>query len=140
MLGVEKLITSKMLVKGSNKRIFNVDFHVGMVRSFSRTFNQSCVLVESVFWSDIFKIKRLKCAYLSLHCLLYLVFSSFSSCIIIAHSSSPHSHYHHFAIQALAGLAADARQVANKAREEAQNYRSFYGVPIPGSLLADRIG
>lgn len=71
VLGVEKLILSKMLVKGSNKRIMSCDHHIGM---------------------------------------------------------------------ALAGLAADARQVANHAREEAQNYRSFYGNPIPGFLLADRIG
>jgi len=70
VLGVEKLILSKMLVKGSNKRIFNCDFHVGM---------------------------------------------------------------------ALAGLAADARQLANHAREEAQNYRSFYGSAIPGTVLADRM-
>jgi hypothetical protein len=41
--------------------------------------------------------------------------------------------------QALAGLAADARQLANHAREEAQNYRSFYGSAIPGTVLADRM-
>lgn len=28
---VEKLIVSKLLVEGSNKRIYNVDQHVGMV-------------------------------------------------------------------------------------------------------------
>lgn len=31
VLGVEKMITSKMMVPGSNRRIFNVDSHVGMV-------------------------------------------------------------------------------------------------------------
>ena len=31
VLGVEKLVVSKMLVEGSNRRIFNVDKHVGMV-------------------------------------------------------------------------------------------------------------
>lgn len=30
---VEKLIVSKLLVEGSNKRIYNVDHHVGMVSS-----------------------------------------------------------------------------------------------------------
>lgn len=29
---VEKLIVSKLLVEGSNRRIYNVDHHVGMVR------------------------------------------------------------------------------------------------------------
>eukprot|EP00455_Lapot_gusevi_P052550 TRINITY_DN800_c0_g1_i1.p1 TRINITY_DN800_c0_g1~~TRINITY_DN800_c0_g1_i1.p1 ORF type:complete len:258 (+),score=60.37 TRINITY_DN800_c0_g1_i1:75-848(+) len=70
VLGVEKLILSKMLVKGSNKRIHSCDTHAGM---------------------------------------------------------------------ALAGLAADARQIANKAREEAQNYRSFYGSAITGFALAERV-
>lgn len=28
---VEKLVMSKLLVEGSNKRIFNIDHHVGMV-------------------------------------------------------------------------------------------------------------
>jgi 20S proteasome subunit alpha 7 len=71
VLGAEKLITSKMLVKGSNKRILNCDTHIGMT---------------------------------------------------------------------LAGIAPDARAIANHAREEAQNYRSFYGSPVPGYVLAERIG
>ena len=32
VFGVEKLVTSKLYEKGANKRIFNVDRHVGMVR------------------------------------------------------------------------------------------------------------
>ena len=32
MLGVEKLVHSKLLVKGSNRRIATVDEHVGLVR------------------------------------------------------------------------------------------------------------
>lgn len=37
MFGVEKLVLSKLYEEGSNKRIFNIDRHVGMVsRSFSR--------------------------------------------------------------------------------------------------------
>lgn len=35
MQAVEKLIVSKLLVEGSNKRIYNVDHHVGMVSSCS---------------------------------------------------------------------------------------------------------
>ena len=32
MLGVEKLVHSKLLVKGSNRRIATADEHVGLVR------------------------------------------------------------------------------------------------------------
>ncbi len=31
MFGVEKLVPSKLYEKGANKRIFNVDRHIGMV-------------------------------------------------------------------------------------------------------------
>jgi 20S proteasome subunit alpha 7 len=40
---------------------------------------------------------------------------------------------------ALSGLAADARQLVNKARSEASEYRSFYGSEIPGKVLSDRL-
>jgi len=69
-MGVEKTIASKMLVKGSNRRIQAVDKHLGI---------------------------------------------------------------------AMCGLAADARQLVNKGREEAKSYKSFYGTPIPGGVLSDRI-
>lgn len=32
VFGVEKLVTSKLYETGANKRIFNVDQHIGMVR------------------------------------------------------------------------------------------------------------
>jgi len=70
VLGVEKLIISKMLEPGSNKRIFSVDRHCGLT---------------------------------------------------------------------FAGLAADARQLVNRARSEAKNYKSFYGDIIPSKVLNDRI-
>jgi len=70
VFGVEKLITSKLYEPGANKRIFNVDSHVGM---------------------------------------------------------------------AVAGLIADARQLAEIARKESSNYRSQYGVSIPLNYLNDRI-
>jgi len=70
VMAVEKVITSKMLVPGSNRRILSVDTHCGI---------------------------------------------------------------------AMAGLAADAKQIVNRARSEARSYRQFYGVAIPGSVLADRL-
>jgi 20S proteasome subunit alpha 7 len=33
VLAVEKLIVSKLLVEGSNRRIYNVDRHAGVVRT-----------------------------------------------------------------------------------------------------------
>ena len=62
VLATEKLVASKLYEKGANKRIFNVDRHIGV---------------------------------------------------------------------AVAGLLADARSIVENAREEAKNYRSEYGSPIP---------
>uniref|UniRef100_A0A8C4V341 Proteasome subunit alpha type-3 n=69 Tax=Neoaves TaxID=3078114 RepID=A0A8C4V341_FALTI len=70
VFGVEKLVLSKLYEEGSNKRLFNVDRHVGM---------------------------------------------------------------------AVAGLLADARSLADIAREEASNFRSNYGYDIPLKHLADRV-
>ncbi|EFB24923.1 hypothetical protein PANDA_000829, partial [Ailuropoda melanoleuca] len=70
VFGVEKLVLSKLYEEGSNKRLFNVDRHVGMV---------------------------------------------------------------------VAGLLADARSLADIAREEASNFRSNFGYNIPLKHLADRV-
>uniref|UniRef100_A0A669QNA3 Proteasome subunit alpha type n=1 Tax=Phasianus colchicus TaxID=9054 RepID=A0A669QNA3_PHACC len=70
VFGVEKLVLSKLYEEGSNKRLFNVDRHVGM---------------------------------------------------------------------AVAGLLADARSLADIAREEASNFRTNYGYDIPLKHLADRV-
>lgn len=40
----------------------------------------------------------------------------------------------------MAGLVADGRQLVNRAREEALNYRKNYGCSIPPHLLAERMG
>ncbi|KAG5458935.1 MAG: nucleophile aminohydrolase, partial [Olpidium bornovanus] len=71
VLAVEKIIQSKLLVPGSNRRIQSVDLHAGI---------------------------------------------------------------------ATAGLLADGRHVINRAREEAAAYKDTYRVPIPGKILADRVG
>mmetsp|Transcript_1505 Transcript_1505/g.5155 ORF Transcript_1505/g.5155 Transcript_1505/m.5155 type:complete len:251 (+) Transcript_1505:196-948(+) len=70
VLGVEKLVQSKMLVEGSGRRIVAVDRHAGM---------------------------------------------------------------------ACGGLVPDGRQVVNRTRAEASNYKSFYGDLIPGKVLCDRV-
>lgn len=70
VLGVEKLLPSKMLLRTSNRRIHTVDRHAGL---------------------------------------------------------------------ALAGLAADARQIVQTARGEAANYKDTYGDPIPGTVLGSRV-
>jgi 20S proteasome subunit alpha 7 len=70
VLGVEKLIPSKMLVEGSNRRILNVDTHCGI---------------------------------------------------------------------AMAGIAGDAKQIVNRARSEARQFREFYGSQITGKVLNDRL-
>lgn len=40
---------------------------------------------------------------------------------------------------AVAGVAADGRSVVARAQAEASNYKNFYGEPIPGRVLADRV-
>uniref|UniRef100_A0A7S4NP84 Proteasome alpha-type subunits domain-containing protein n=1 Tax=Paramoeba aestuarina TaxID=180227 RepID=A0A7S4NP84_9EUKA len=66
----EKLIFSKMIVQGSNKRVSMVDRHIGVT---------------------------------------------------------------------ISGLMADARQLINRCRSEAVDYKSFYGTPIPVRVMATRI-
>ena len=38
-----------------------------------------------------------------------------------------------------AGLSADARHLASRAQEEAENYRSTYRIPIPSAMIAKRV-
>ena len=40
---------------------------------------------------------------------------------------------------AVSGLLADGRQLVNRARDEAASYKEFYGEPIPGKVLAERV-
>uniref|UniRef100_A0A663LUX2 Proteasome subunit alpha type n=1 Tax=Athene cunicularia TaxID=194338 RepID=A0A663LUX2_ATHCN len=66
VFGVEKLVLSKLYEEGSNKRLFNVDRHVGMVRclliSVNKVFNFYCFspslilcgLVEEMFLISFF--------------------------------------------------------------------------------------
>lgn len=70
VMGVEKAIVSKMLVQGSNRRLFTADMRTGM---------------------------------------------------------------------GTAGLPPDARQLVNKARDEARSYKGFYGHEISGKVLAERL-
>lgn len=70
VLAVEKLVISKLLVEGSNRRIHHVDRHAGV---------------------------------------------------------------------AVAGLLPDGRQMAARACEECNNYKQFYGEPIPGHVLCERL-
>uniref|UniRef100_A0A0D9WI04 Proteasome subunit alpha type n=1 Tax=Leersia perrieri TaxID=77586 RepID=A0A0D9WI04_9ORYZ len=70
VLGVEKLVTSKMILKGSNRRLHSVHRHSGL---------------------------------------------------------------------AVAGLAADGRQIVSRAKSEAANYEKVYGEPMPVKELADRV-
>ncbi|KXN71149.1 N-terminal nucleophile aminohydrolase [Conidiobolus coronatus NRRL 28638] len=71
VLAVEKIVQSKLLVPGSNRRIHGVDRHVGM---------------------------------------------------------------------ATAGLLADGKHLINRARDECSNYHNIYKCPIPGKIIANRVG
>ncbi|KAJ1930198.1 putative proteasome subunit alpha type-7 [Tieghemiomyces parasiticus] len=41
---------------------------------------------------------------------------------------------------ATSGLLADTRHLVKRARDEARSYRDVYGVPIPGKIMAERLG
>ncbi|KAL6009796.1 Phosphoprotein associated with glycosphingolipid-enriched microdomains 1 [Asimina triloba] len=82
--GVEKLIASKMMLPGSNRRIHSVHRHSGMVG-----------LLKPPVLPDL--------------------------------------------RDAVAGLAADGRQIVARAKSEASSYESVYGEPIPVKELADRV-
>ena len=96
MLGVEKAIPSKMLVRTSNRRIHTVDTHAGLVGR-----------------ARFLGYSQLRCSRRAV-----------ISCV--------HA-------QAVAGLAADARVLVNHGRNEASQYRTFYGSIIPGHVLNSRI-
>jgi len=70
VMGVEKLVRSKMLTKNANRNVMTVAKHAGM---------------------------------------------------------------------SVAGISADGRQLVNKARDEAVDYKNMYGHPIPGRVLAQRV-
>ncbi|KAA8496150.1 Proteasome subunit alpha type-3 [Porphyridium purpureum] len=70
VMAIEKIVTSKMMVKGSCRRCHIVDLHAGL---------------------------------------------------------------------SVAGMGADGRVIVDRARQEAAQYRSIYGIEIPGRVLAERI-
>lgn len=64
---------------------------------------------------------------------------------ILTKLHEPDSNNRNFSIDsktglAFSGLAADARALVSKAREEAKNYRKFYGHDIPCDVLGQRLG
>lgn len=89
VLAVEKLVQSKLLVPGANRRIATVDLHAGIVR----------------FGSHRAPSKFLPCPPLT--------------------SPLP------LANQATAGLLADGRHLAGRARDECESYRDSYHIRVP---------
>ena len=93
MQGVEKLVVSKMLVAGSNRRVHAVDKHAGVVRT--KTFVTFPLRVKAR-GNPTLKFSRFyffltRCTWM---------------------------------FQAFAGLCPDGRQIVNRARGEAANYKS----------------
>ncbi len=78
------------------------------------------------------------------HRILLFFFSQGAEKLIISAMLEEHSNRRTFPLDrhagaAIAGVAADGRAVINRAQAEAAQYKSFYGDPIPGHVLAERI-
>ncbi|KAF9675263.1 hypothetical protein SADUNF_Sadunf09G0013800 [Salix dunnii] len=98
VMGVEKLIASKMMLPGSNRRIHSVHCHSGMVLPFHFLCLCLCKMLQKFKKKDGLDSDA-----------------------------------------AVAGLAADGRQIVARAKSEATNYQSVYGEPIPVKELAERV-
>mgnify|MGYP002718000237 FL=1 len=110
MLAVEKIITSKLLKPGANKRIATVDRHVGIVRP---RFPCPITSQRNAFSSKPCCRGRLRNTPL----LIWLL-----------------------SMQVSAGLVPDGRHFVSRARDEASSWRSTYKGPIPTSAIANRLG
>jgi len=60
--------------------------------------------------------------------------------MLVPHSNKRIAAVDYHVALAQCGLAADARQLLNKGRSESQDYQSFYGTPITGKVLSERLG
>lgn len=141
MQGAEKLIISKMLEQNSNRRTFPIDRHAGMVRAgpgmranprtqgrASRPLRESRGDASAGVPAGRMRAPDSPSAGPppgAAHAMLHA-------------RTGPNPPIPHRA-QAVAGVAADGRAVVNRAQSEAQQYKSFYGHTIPGSVLAERV-
>ncbi len=107
-MAVEKLVISKLLVEGSNRRIYNVDRHAGVVRTMACT--QTCMGAGIA-----------------------------QPCGARACKTPAMRRFTLIMPQAASGLAPDGRMIVSRASDEAANYKRFYGEPIPGHVLCDRV-
>lgn len=104
VLAVEKLVLSKLLVPGANKRIATVDRHAGLVRS---SLAQPSSSRRASARADAALLLPPSCP------------SSLASLRLPSQS------------QATAGLLADGRHLAGRARDECESYRDNYHTRIP---------
>ncbi|CAL5425640.1 unnamed protein product [Camellia sinensis] len=119
VMGVEKLIASKMMLPGSNRRIHSVHRHSGMTggRNRMQTTRHNMTLTK---------------ATVTLNGGDTLMGVRARGLLIFGASD-------YLLLRTVAGLAADGRQVVARAKSEATNYESTYGEPIPVKELAERV-
>ena len=105
VFAVQKLVTSKLHERGTNRRLFTVDQHVGVV---------------SVGWVHAQLISTINsmCVHVCM-------------CVCVM-----------YVFQATAGLLADARNVVDRAKDEASSYRGVYSeaIPVKVSSLVSMLG
>ncbi|SCV75000.1 BQ2448_8029 [Microbotryum intermedium] len=95
VLAVEKLVSSKLLVPGANKRIATVDLHAGVVSGLDKCYWLACYDGSITFLETTMTLDS--------------------------------------------GLLADGRHIANRARDECEDYRNNYNTPISTKMLSERL-
>ncbi|KAF8370017.1 hypothetical protein HHK36_031956 [Tetracentron sinense] len=150
VMGVEKLIASKMMLPGSNRRIHSIHRHSGMVNCKAlqplKHLPQNSKMLVPLERGRFLQLRRITAVICASKCL--------------------HERFQYFTNWGVAGLAADGRQIVARAKSEATNYErihcctftilnivlncssstvvivrfcSVYGEPIPVKELADRV-
>jgi 20S proteasome alpha/beta subunit len=107
-LAVENLLLSKLLVPRSNRRTFGIGDHATIAVAGRSVCGCGCV--------GLWGCEKSTSRSPMLHSLSH----------IQTHTLTKHTHIHTHT-----GLVSDGRQIVNRAREEAENYKDNYGSPIP---------
>ena len=135
VLAVEKLIISKLLVEGSNRRIYNVDRHAGVVsrrklvgKWLDPTHVINTMTDLSIISSQAFHARGwqgLDLGPLPSPCMRSGQVGAMHACTPWSYVDSCLTSTPRILQQATSGLAPDGRMIVSRAADEASNYKRF---------------